>query len=315
MKLPPLNAVRAFEAAARHASFRLAAAELFVTPGAVSQQIRLLEDHLGVQLFERLPRHVRLTPAGQDFFAAVTRHLRGIAQASERLKPRADTVLLTVVPTFASRWLLPRLPHFTQLQPSVQVRVDATPALIDFAHEQFDLGIRYGRGGYPGLESHLLFSETVIPLCSPSYRAAHRAGAEGGLAWPAVRLLHENPPDDFWPQWISGIGFTDVDADAGMYFSHGLLVLSAAIEGQGVALQPREFVERELVSGALIVADDRKIETGRGFYLVWPRRELRPAVARFRDWVINEIESKAALAQLPAFVPRVAPIGERLPSS
>jgi LysR family glycine cleavage system transcriptional activator len=305
--------VRAFEAAARHASFRLAAGELFVTPGAVSQQIRLLEEHLGVQLFERLPRAVRLTSAGQDFFGAVSRHLRGIAQAAERLKPRGDTVLLTVVPTFASRWLMPRLPHFTQLHPNVQVRVDATPALIDFAHEQFDLGIRYGRGGYPGLESRLLFTETVVPLCSPSYLTAHWNAAEAGLAWRAVRLLHENPPDDFWPQWITGIGFTEIDADAGMYFSHGLLVLSAAIEGQGVALQPREFVERELGSGALVVADDRNIETGRGFYLVWPRRELRPAVQRFRDWVINEIESKATLAQLPTFGAR--PAGPVVPAS
>lgn len=296
--------MRAFEAAARHASFRLAAAELFVTPGAVSQQIRLLEEHLGVQLFERMPRAVRLTVGGQEFFAAVTRHLRGIAQAAERLKPRGDTVLLTVVPTFASRWLLPRLPHFTQLHPNVQVRVDATPALIDFSHEQFDLGIRYGRGSYPGIDSHLLFSETLVPLCSPSYAASHWKGNDPSDPWKAVRLLHENPPDDFWPQWISENGLVELDADAGMYFSHGLLVLSAAIEGQGVALQPREFVERELASGALVIADERNIHTGRGFYLVWPRRELRVAVARFRDWVINEIESKAALAQLPTFTAR-----------
>jgi LysR family glycine cleavage system transcriptional activator len=308
VKLPPLNAVRAFEAAARHASFRLAAAELFVTPGAISQQIRLLEDHLGVQLFERRPRAVRLTIAGQDFFAAISRHLRGIAQAAERLKPRGDTVLVTLVPTFASRWLLPRLPHFTQNNPDVQVRVDATPALVDLTQQQFDLGIRYGHGGYPGLESRLLFSETVVPLCSPSYRSAHWNPEHSRLAWEEVRLLHENPPDDFWPQWISGTGFTELETDAGMYFSHGLLVLSAAIEGQGVALQPREFVERELDSGALVIADQRKIETGRGFYLVWARRELRPAVLRFRDWVINEIESKAALAQLPAFA-RQAPAG------
>jgi LysR family glycine cleavage system transcriptional activator len=301
LKLPPLNAVRAFEAAARHASFRLAAAELFVTPGAVSQQIRLLEDHLGVSLFERLPRAVRLTPAGQEFFAAATRHLRGIGLAAERLKPRGETVLLTVVPTFASRWLMPRLPHFTQLHPTLQVRVDATTTLIDFSHEQFDLGIRSGTGHYPALESRLLFSETVVPLCSPAYRALHRQSGRVELDWAQVRLLHENPPDDFWPQWIAGTGVTEIDADAGMYFSHGLLVLSAAIEGQGVALQPREFVERELASGALVIADERDIETGRGFFLVWPRRELRPGVQRFRDWVINEIEAKPALAQLPTF--------------
>lgn len=271
-----------------------------MTPGAISQQVRLLEDHLGVPLFERLPRAVRLTTDGQVFFSAITRHLRGIAQAAERLKPRADTVLLTVVPTFASRWLMPHLPHFTQIHPTLQVRMDASLDLVDFDRERFDLGIRYSQSGFLGLENHLLFSETVVPLCSPSYREAQFAHQDPVRAWKSARLLHENLPD-FWPQWIASVDFAGVDADAGLYFSHGLLVLSAAIEGQGVALQPREFVERELASGALVLADDRKLETGRGYYLVWPRRELRPAVERFRDWVIHEIESGAQLAQLPAF--------------
>jgi len=302
--------VRVFEAAARNASFREAAAELFVTPGAISQQVRLLEEHLGVPLFERLPRAVRLTTGGQVFFSAVTRHLRGIAQAAERLKPRADTVLLTVVPTFASRWLMPHLPHFTQLYPALQVRMDASLALVDFDREPFDLGIRYSQSGYLGLENHLLFSETVVPLCSPSYREAQFAHQDPAHAWKSARLLHENVPD-FWPQWIAGVDFTGVDADAGLYFSHGLLVLSAAIEGQGVALQPLEFVERELASGTLVLADERKLETGRGYYLVWPRRELRPAVERFRDWVIAEIQSGTQLAQLPAFSNRAPSSGSK----
>lgn len=303
MKLPPLNAVRAFEAAARRSSFRLAAEELFVTPGAISQQIRLLEEYLGVQLFLRLPRAVRLTPVGQEFFAAVSRSLRGIAQAAERVQPRADTVELTIVATFASRWLMPRLGHFTQRYPGVQVRIDASPDLVDLENSRFDLGIRFGGGIYPGLETRLLFLDTVAPLCSPSYRGAHFGPDSGPDRWRTVRLLHENPPDDFWPLWLAHAGIARPDGDSGLYFSHGLLVLSAAIEGQGVALQPLEFVERELVSGALVQADPRRIETGRGYYLVWPRRELRPAVERFRDWVINEVES----GQRPGLVATRAP--------
>jgi LysR family glycine cleavage system transcriptional activator len=300
MKLPPLNAVRAFESAARHASFRLAAAELFVTPGAISQQIRQLEAHLGVSLFHRLPRAVRLTDAGQEFFAAATRHLRGIAQAAERVRPRADTVTLTSVPTFATRWLMPRLPRFTHQYPQVQVGVDASPELSDLERDGFDLAVRYGEGNYPGLGKRVLFDAIVVPLCSPAYRLAHFASGSDLATWQDVRLLHENPPDDLWPQWLLASGLEGVDAQAGMYFSYGLLALSAAIEGEGVALQPVEFVERELASGALVLADHRRQPTGRRYTLVWPERELRTAVAQFRDWLISEIDSGPALAQLPS---------------
>jgi len=291
LKLPPLNSLRAFEAAARHSSFRLAAAELFVTPGAVSQQVRQLEDYLGLSLFERLPRAVRLTRAGQDLFAAATRHLRGIAQAVERLKPQPDTMTISTVPTFASRWLMPRLPHFTMRCPSVEVRVDATPDVVDLEQERYDLAVRYGKGSYPGVHARLLFQGIVAPLCSRAYRAEHFDGRDPDQAWRTVRLLHENPPDDYWPGWREGTGLAATDAEAGMYFSHGLLALSAAIEGQGVALQPIEFVERELASGALVLADEHYYDTGRGYYLLWPRRELRPAVENFRDWLLNEMES------------------------
>ncbi len=300
MKLPPLNAVRAFESAARHASFRLAAAELFVTPGAVSQQIRQLESYLGVSLFRRLPRAVRLTDAGQEFFVAASRHLRGIAQAAERVRPRADTVALTSVPTFATRWLMPRLSRFTHRFPQVQVSVDASSEVADLERDGFDLAVRYGEGHYAGFGSQKLFDAVVAPLCSPTYRAAHFAGGSDLATWRGVRLLHENPPDDLWPQWLAASGMDALDAQAGMYFSYGLLALSAALEGEGVALQPIEFVERELASGALVLADERTYATGRCYTLVWPGRELRSAVANFRDWIIAEVESGPALAQLPS---------------
>ncbi len=300
MRLPPLNAVRAFESAARLSSFRLAAAELFVTPGAISQQIRQLEEYLGVTLFHRLPRAVRLTEAGQEFFNAATRHLKGIAQAAERVRPRPDTVTLTTVPTFASRWLMPRLPRFTQRYPKVQVGVDASPELNDLERDGFDLAVRYGSGDYPGLDKKVLFEGVVVPLCSPSYRQAVFADGTDLSAWRQARLLHENQPDDLWPDWLTAAGLTGIDAQGGMYFSYGLLAVSAAIEGQGVALQPVEFVERELASGVLVIADARPQHTGRRYTLVWPKQDVRQAVAQFRDWLIAEVESGPALAQLPS---------------
>jgi LysR family transcriptional regulator, glycine cleavage system transcriptional activator len=267
-----------------------------VTPGAISQQVKLLEDHLGVRLFERLPRAIRLTPLGHEFFSAVSRHLRGIAQAAERTQPQSDVVHLTVVPTFASRYLVPRLSHFTQTNPDVQVRIDASPVLVDLEDSGFDLGVRYGSGNYPGLSMQRLFMETAAALCSPSYKGEHFAGEDERANWSGVRLLHELPPSDFWPSWLANADLTDVPRETGIYFSHGLLVLSAAIESQGVALQPLEFVQRELASGALVEADPRKLTTGQGYYLVWPRRELRPAVERCRDWIIHEADPLARTA-------------------
>ena len=147
--------------------------------------------------------------------------------------------------------------------------------------------------------SCVLFEGVVVALCSPAYREAHFAQGAGPEVWRRVRLLHENPPDDHWPGWLAASGMTDIDAQGGMYFSYGLLAVSAAIEGQGVALQPVEFVERELASGMLVIADQRSWHTGRRYTLVWPRGELRQGVVQFRDWLINEMESGVALAQLP----------------
>ena len=268
-----------------------------MTPGAVSQQIRLLEDYFGVALFERLPRAVRLTPTGQEFFSGVTRHLRGIAQAAERVRPRGDQVLVTVSPDFASRWLVPRLADFMQRHPSVEVRVDASFELADFERDSFDLGIRYGLHSVQGddarIESRLLFMQRVVPFCSPAYRARHFDDVSPAAAWRAVRLLHENPPYDLWPQWLASRGYTELDAGAGLYFSHGLLAVPAAVGGEGVTLQPREYVERDLRAGTLVAADTAEFVSGRGYYLVWPKRPMRAAAILFRDWVLEAVSETA----------------------
>ena len=295
MKLPPLNSVRAFEAAARQGSMRDAAEELFVTPGAVSQQVRSLEAHLGVLLFERSARAIRLTAAGQAFHTAVSRHLRGIAQAAAQLQPREQQVAATVAPDFASRWLMPRLGRFSAANPQVEVRIDASFALADFDRDPFDFGIRTSADAPGGLHAERLLRQTVRAYCSPGYFARVFASHPSDSGWAHARLLHENRPFDLWSRWFAARGLPQSNAEAGLYFSHGLLAIQAAIDGEGVTLQPPEYVEREVASGALVEADALLVDTGLGYWLVWPRRPLSPAAERFKGWLIgvNEAERLA----------------------
>ena len=285
MKLPPLNSVRAFEAAARQGSMRHAAEELFVTPGAVSQQVRALEQNLGVSLFDRSTRAIRLTTAGQEFYVAVSRHLKGIAFAAEQLRPREQTIAVTVAPDFASRWLMPRLRSFALLNPQVEVRVDASFAVADFERDPFDLAIRTAKQPPEGLHAELLLAQTVKPYCSGPYFDRTFKGKPPAKAWARARLLHESHPYDLWTPWFSARGLLERNAEVGLYFSHGLLAILAAIDSDGVTLQPPAYVEREVAQGSLVEADPFEMASGLGYYLVWPQRPLRPAGERFKAWI------------------------------
>ncbi len=300
MKLPPLNAVRVFEVAARHGSMRRAADELFVTAGAVSQQIRLLEEHFGVPLLERRSSGLLLTAAGQDFYSASARHLRGIAQAAERVRPQDQQISLTVAPDFASRWLMPRLSQFAALNPRVEVRIDATFAMADFDRDAFDLGIRSVVDFPTGLHARLLWQLRMRPYCSPTYFRDHLAhdgdSAERSAQWQHARLLHESHPYDLWAPWFSMRGLGETNAEVGLYFSHGLLAILAAIDGEGVTLQPPEYVVREVESGALVAADERLLDCGLGYYVVWPKRPLKAAAERFKDWILDQVEPAGSAA-------------------
>jgi len=266
---------------------RQAAEELCVTPGAVSQQVRSLESHLGVMLFERSARAIRLTDPGQEFYTAVSRHLRGIAQAADQLKPREQQIAVSVAPDFASRWLMPRLGRFAALNPKVEVRIDASFELVDFERDPFDLGIRTGLEVPAGLHAELLLRQTLRPYCSYEYFARVFRRKSRPAAWSHARLLHETHPFDQWNQWFAVRGSLQPNSEAGLYFSHGLLAILAAINGEGVTLQPPEYVEREIAAGALVAADDLLVQTGIGYYLVWPRRPLRPAAERFKSWLLD----------------------------
>jgi LysR family transcriptional regulator, glycine cleavage system transcriptional activator len=305
MRLPPLNAVRAFDAVARLGSVRAAADELAVTPAAVSQQLRVLESHLGIALTQRQGRGLVLTDSGRTWHGEIARHLRAIALAAERVRPGRRVVQVTVVQSFGSRWLVPRLTRFTAREPEIEVRIDASPALADLARDPFDLAIREGSGVYPEAESVRLFPLEFVPVASPAVaKSLRRRG--GGIDWSRARLLHE-VTYDYWPDWIAMAGVTGIDVARGLFFSHTMMALDAASEGQGVALAPPPFAERELAGGALEVLDARAHAPGTGVYLAWPRRGLRtlsPAATAFRDWVIEEAQAASA-------PPRKVPRGRR----
>ena len=304
MRLPPLNAVRAFDAVARLGSVRAAADELAVTPAAVSQQLRVLEAHLGIALTQRHGRGLALTDPGRSWHGEIARHLRAIALAAERVRPGRRVVQVTVVQSFGSRWLMPRLTKFTAREPEIEVRIDASPVLADFARDPFDLAIREGRGVYPEAESVRLFPLEFVPVASPAI-ARTLSRRDGTLDWPRARLLHE-VSYDYWPDWIAAAGVTDVDVARGLFFSHTMLALDAASEGQGVALAPLCLADRELARGALTVVDSRVYAPGTGIHLAWPRRGLRtlsPAAVAFRDWLIEEAQAATGSAAVPVGKP------------
>ena len=300
MKLPPLNAVRAFEAAARHGSMRDAAAELFVTPGAISQQVRALESHLGVVLFERAARAIRLTEAGQRFQTAVSRHLRGIAQAAEQLQPHGQQIAVTSAPDFAARWLMPRLRGFAALHPKVEVRIDASFAVADFERDGFDLAIRTRHRPSPLMNAELLLIHTMRAYCSPDYFAKVFRRKAAATAWSHARLLHESHPYDMWTPWFAMRGSSEANAEVGLYFSHGTLAIIAAIDGEGVTLQPPQYVEREVASGALVAADAATLTSGLSYELVWPKRPLSLAAEQFKTWLLDVARQDRLATARPA---------------
>lgn len=296
-RLPPLNAVRAFEAASRHASFQAAADELAVTPGAVAQQIKALEQWFGLALFRRLPsKGVALTPAGQRYAVAVSNLLDDLAEATARLVGQDNTNILTVstVPSFASQWLIPRLGRFRQANPGLDVRVIAANGLTDFSKEDVDVVIRWGRGHYPGLWSQLLLEETFFPVCSPALvnHPEHPLRSIEDLKHHT--LLHEESEPLFhgspdWQRWLAIAGATGIDARRGPRFTHTYLALQAAAAGQGVALVTSVLIGDDLTTGRLVRPFGPEVPGPYNYHLVCPPEALGlPKVELFRRWIEKE---------------------------
>ncbi|MBM3601416.1 MAG: transcriptional regulator GcvA [Alphaproteobacteria bacterium] len=293
-RLPPLNGLRCFEAAARHVSFARAAQELHVTPSAVSHQIRALEDILGVALFRRERGALVLTDAGAACLPGVRDGFARLLDAVQQIdRRRRDTLKVSVAPSFAAKWLLPRLERFLAGNAAVDVRVEASMVLVDFTRDETDLAIRYGGGRYPGLVVERLMGETVFPVCSPDLLRGDRA-----LREPAdIRfhtLLHDDSPDEdetcpTWPMWLAAAGVTGVDAERGLRFNQSSLVIEAAVLGRGLALAKATLVEADLANGRLVRPFELSFPLSFAYHLVCPEAKLGQAKVRaFRDWVRAE---------------------------
>jgi LysR family glycine cleavage system transcriptional activator len=291
-RLPPLNALRFFEAAARHSSFLRAAKELHVTASAISHQIRALEEFVGIPLFHRDGRQVLLTQEGETYLQAVREGLALLAAATDRIvAPLSGGVLtLSVAPSFATPWLVPRLAGFQIKHPDLEVRLISSLDLVDFSKSDVDAAIRYGTGGWPGLRSHRLFSEELIPVASPAFRNRHKR-----LRTPAdlaqVTLLHVLPRLGQWRMWFAAAGVVGVDAEKGPKFQTTPLALEAALAGHGVAIADRGLIAEYLRSSRLVALFELPLPSERAYYLVYPEgRSGNPAIDAFREWLLAEIK-------------------------
>ncbi len=293
-RLPPLNALRAYEAAARHLSFTRAAEELFVTQAAISHQVKALEGHLGIKLFRRLNRALLLTEEGQAYLPAVAQALDLLDEATRRLLRAEDRGTLTVstLPSFAARWLVPRLGRFFEAHPDIDVRVAPSVALVDFDRDNVDVAIRYGKGKYPGLRVDRLLEEDLYPVCSERLLQTERALREpADLAHHT--LLHDDPSE--WRQWLRAAAVEDVvDASRGPVFTDSSMLIQAAIAGHGVALARHVLVYDDVAAGRLVRPFDLSIPADSAYFLVSPRTTAeRPKIAAFRHWLLREAAEDA----------------------
>jgi LysR family glycine cleavage system transcriptional activator len=290
-RLPPLKSLPDFAAAGRHLSFTKAAAELGVTHGAVSRQIKALEDYLGAPLFRRLTRRIELTEQGRAYLPVVERLLDELTRETDRLRELGSGRRLTVSTgvSFAMKWLAPRLPRFQAAHPGIEFHLDVSDVVPDLERGFADAAVFHGLGRFPGLVAERVFDELLLPVCAPALLKRGPA-----LRHPADllrhTLLHEDRMAPDWPRWLAAHGVTGVDAGRGPRFSHGSLLLEAAVRGEGIALGRSLLMADDLAAGRLVKPlGDLALPAERGFDLVYPAGALqRPAVAAFREWLLRE---------------------------
>ena len=287
-RLPPLNALKAFEASGRHLNFRSAAEELGVTHGAIAQHVRGLEVTLGVKLFDRLPRGLALTDEGRTYLVSVRRAFAMIAEATEYLRPQRAKLTISVTPSFAAKWLVPRLGHFTEDNPDVAVRVDASQGLANFQNDGIDIAVRQGVPPFgPGLVAELLFPLEIYAVCSPSLlNGEHPLCTPEDLAHHV--LLHD--AHGLWPLFLENVfAAKEIPDPRAIYLNQTSLAIDAAVAGQGVALASDLFVGDEILAGRLCRPFDHSITGELGFFVVAPRRPRNPkTVQRMWDWLIAQ---------------------------
>jgi LysR family glycine cleavage system transcriptional activator len=288
-RLPSLNALKAFEAAARHESFTRAAAELHVTQGAVSHQVKSLESELGLKLFLRERQRLVITEAGRNYLATIRDAFDRIADGTERLLERRDSGTLTIStsPNFAAKWLVHRIGRFAESYPGTDLRISATMHHVDFAREDIDLAIRHSDGQANGLHVTRLCADELVPVCSPALQSGRR-----GLRNPADlaqhTLLHINDRTD-WARWLDAAGADKVDRSRGPIFNQASIALDAAVDGQGVALARSALASWDLIAGRLVRPFRLSLAVPYAYWIVCPTASAKlPKIIAFRDWLLAE---------------------------
>jgi len=291
-RLPPLNSLRAFEAAARHESVSAAARELCVTHGAVSRHVSKLEDYLGTRLFLREGSHLRLTHDGEVYAAGLSHVFEELhaLTAARMAEGKTDALRIGAYPTFADKVLIPRLAHFRKVHPGIGFQIETSHTALDPHDLEVDVAIRLGTGDWPDLECHRLFDEELMPVGSPTLLCGRKL--TGPHDFDELVLLHAQQRPNDWENWLRSAGITDVDAHSGMRFDHSGMVYQAAINGLGLAMAQTMHVRDELAAQRLVPYADAPMKTQRAYYLVHlPSRASDPVVASFVRWLCDELQA------------------------
>jgi LysR family transcriptional regulator, glycine cleavage system transcriptional activator len=292
-RLPPLSSLKAFEAAARHRNFTRAAAELYVTQAAISHQIKQLEEWLGLKLFERRGHALTLTLDGASYLLEVTDALDRLSAATERLtsKSSTGTLRITVLPSFAAKWLMPRLSSFHAAHPEIELDLVSIEESWDFSNQQFDLGIRLGNGRWNGLQADLIAEEWLTPMYSPALEERTPLRTPADLRHHP--LLHDAPRDS-WPRWLELVDSPAVDVRKGASFTDSSLALQAAADSHGVLLGRLFLAAGDIAAGRLLTPFPQRLKNDYAYWLVYPKASAqKPRIAAFRSWLLGEAEAAA----------------------
>lgn len=298
MKIPPLNPLKVFEVVARTSNLTVAANELRVSQSAVSRQISVLEDYLGVQLFIRERLGVRLTNLGEAYAHRIRPAFDEISEATKFITQKySDNVIhLRTYTALTARWLIPRLPRFKELHPDIEVRITNSSAPLDFGNEHCDMAIVLGDGQWPDAEATLLMEDVIEPVCSPAFCDTAQSSTDIRKALCGKRLLVSKYRKNDWPNWLAYVGMNDVfDKAEKMIFSSSILTWQAAMDGLGIAIGQQYILDADVQSGRLVRPFSSPLRTGKGHYIVTPSlQRYSGKIAALKDWLVHEAHKTQA---------------------
>lgn len=293
-RLPPLNAIRAFEAAAKTGSLSSAGQSLFVSPAAVSQQVKLLEEHLNVQLFNRNRRGVELTEAGQLYLTYVHESFEKLRIGQQKVEQlgNKNALIVTAIPSFASKWLMPKMFKWMEINPELEMRIEASNTPVNFNTSSSDFSICFGDKGYPGLQKSEMFRDTISPVCSPEIATmAHENLHQLLEQQPLIHIDwgDENVHLPGWDDWLQHAGLQDIVSSKSLQLNYSSMAIEACVQGKGIMLGQATMVEEEIQAGKLVRLSDISLPLNKSYYLIYPKRTLlKPMAAEFLTWLSDE---------------------------